>query len=307
MARIRSVEQLIEEFRARRPIRAGSLIITVYGDAIAPRGGTVWLGSLIELLEPLGLNQRLVRTSVFRLSKEGWLSAEQIGRRSYYSLTPSGWRSFEKAYQRVYAEPHQDWTGEWTLVLTSLLPNGMRDALRRELAQLGFGSIAPGVLAHPSPPRAAFIATLQELDVQRELIVMKARHEGLSTSRPINRLVRACWDLEQLAHDYQHFLESFRPVWRALRNGRHLEPQQCFLVRTLLIHHVRRLLLRDPQLPDAVLPPDWNGAAARLLARNIYRLTYRLAEQHLGRILQTAEGPLPEPAHYFYQRFGGLT
>lgn len=306
MSNIRIVEELTEAFRSCRPVRAGSLIITVYGDAIAPRGGTVWLGSLITLLTPLGLNQRLVRTSVFRLSKEGWLTAEQIGRRSYYSLTRSGWRSFEKAYQRVYAEPHQDWTGEWTLVLTSLIPNGAREALRRELGQLGFGNIAPGVMAHPMPPRDAFTATLQDLGVQDELIVMKARNEGLASSRPLNRLVRTCWNLEQLIMDYQQFLQRFRPVWRALKSAKQLDPQQCFLVRTLLIHQVRRLLLRDPQLPDEVLPSNWNGAAARLLSRNLYRLTYRLAEEHLSRVLQTAEGPLPEPAPYFYKRFGGL-
>lgn len=307
MSKIPSVEQLIEEFRSRRPVRARSLIITVYGDAIAPRGGTVWLGSLIRLLAPLGLNQRLVRTSVFRLSKEGWLSSEQIGRRSYYTLTRSGWRSFEKAYQRVYAEPHQDWSGEWTLLVTSLIPNGEREVLRRELGQLGFGSIAPGIMAHPMPPHDAFTATLQDLGVQDRLIIMKARNDGLPTSQPLNRLVQACWNLEQLAMDYQQFLERFRPVWRALKSARHLDPEQCFLVRTLLIHHVRRLLLRDPQLPDEVLPADWNGAAARLLSRNLYRLTYRRAEEHLSQVSQTAEGPLPDPAHYFYQRFGGLT
>ena len=38
-------------------------------DAILPRGGRVWLGSLIRLLEPLELNERLVRTSVFVWSK----------------------------------------------------------------------------------------------------------------------------------------------------------------------------------------------------------------------------------------------
>ncbi len=306
MPKIRNIEQLIEEFRSQRPIRAGSLIITVYGDAIAPRGGTVWLGSLIQLLAPLGLNQRLVRTAVFRLTKEGWLSSEQIGRRSYYSLTRSGWRSFEKAYQRVYAEPQQDWSGEWTLLLTSLIANGTREALRKELGQLGFGSIAPGVMAHPMPPQGAFAATLQDLGVQNDLIIMRARNEGLPTSQPLNRLVRTCWNLERLAIDYQQFLERFRPVWRALKSAKRLDPQQCFLVRTLLIHQVRRLLLRDPQLPDEVLPQGWNGTAARRLSRNLYRLTYRLAEEHLARVLQTAEGPLPEPAQYFYQRFGGL-
>lgn len=307
MSKNRMVEQLVEDFRSRRPIRAGSLIITVYGDAIAPRGGTVWLGSLIQLLAPLGLSQRLVRTSVFRLAREDWLISEQIGRRSYYSLTRSGWRSFEKAYQRVYAEPHQEWDGEWTLLVISLIPNGQREGVRRELGQLGFGSIAPGIMAHPMPPRDALNATLQDLGIQSELVVLKARNDGLSTSRPLNRLVRSCWNLEQLSAEYQRFLQTFRPLWRALRSNRWLDPEQCFLVRTLLIHQVRRLLLRDPQLPAEVLPSDWNGAAVRLLCRNLYRLTYRLAEEHLSRILQTADGPLPEPAPYFYKRFGGLT
>src|SRR5690625_2378432 len=99
MARAKAIEELVRNFRLRRPIRATSLIISVYGDAIAPRGGTVWLGSLISALKPLGLNERLVRTSVYRLSQEGWLSSQRIGRRSYYSLTRAGWRSFERAYE----------------------------------------------------------------------------------------------------------------------------------------------------------------------------------------------------------------
>ncbi|MBA1147457.1 phenylacetic acid degradation operon negative regulatory protein PaaX [Ectothiorhodospiraceae bacterium WFHF3C12] len=307
MARIRIVDELVDEFRQRRPIRAGSLIITVYGDAIAPRGGTVWLGSLIQLLEPLGLSQRLVRTSVYRQSKEGWLTSEQIGRRSYYSLTRSGWRAFEKAYRRVYAEPHQDWDGQWTLIITNEVPNGEREAVRKELASLGFGSISPGVLAHPSPPHEMLAASLQDLDVQGDLIIMLAQNDGLATSKPLNRLVRDVWNLEGLSHQYERFLDRFRPVYRALRSARTLDPEQCFLVRTLLIHEARRLMLRDPQLPDEVLPSDWEGSAARLLTRNLYLLTYALAEEHLSRVLQTAEGPLPEPAPYFYRRFGGLT
>ena len=300
------VNQLVSEFRGQRPIRAGSLIITVYGDAIAPRGGTVWLGSLIRLLRPLGLSDRLVRTSIYRLSKDGWFTSSQVGRRSYYSLTRSGWRTFERAYQRVYAESRQEWDGNWLLVFTSQVPNGARDGLRKELGNLGFGSLAPGVLAHPLPPEGALASVLQDLGVADSAIVMQAQYEGLATSRPLNRLVRECWSLDELSQQYHRFLERFRPVWRSLRSARTLDPEECFLVRTLLIHEIRRLLLRDPQLPDDVLPVDWNGTAARLLSRNLYRLTYQLAEDHLSRVLQTAEGPLPAPAPYFYKRFGGL-
>jgi phenylacetic acid degradation operon negative regulatory protein len=45
-------------------------------------------------------------------------------------------------------------------------------------------------------------------------------------------------------------------------------------VRTLLIHAYRRVLLRDPLLPAALLPLDWPGAAAmRYAAISIGSLT----------------------------------
>ena len=58
---------------ARVPPRAPSLIVTVWGDAIAPHGGAVVLPGLIRLLDPFGINERLVRTNVFRLARQGWL------------------------------------------------------------------------------------------------------------------------------------------------------------------------------------------------------------------------------------------
>ncbi len=93
----------IDAFRQLRRVQAASLIMTVFGDTVLPRGGRIWLGSLIRLLEPLDLNERLVRTSVFRLVKEGWLAAETVGRRSNYLLTPSGRRQFEEASRHIYA------------------------------------------------------------------------------------------------------------------------------------------------------------------------------------------------------------
>ena len=58
------IQQRIADFRAQDRVQAGSLITTLFGDAVIPRGGRIWLGSLIRLLEPLGVNERLVRTAV---------------------------------------------------------------------------------------------------------------------------------------------------------------------------------------------------------------------------------------------------
>ena len=42
-----AIEALLESFRQKSRVQASSLITTVFGDAILPRGGRVWLGSLI--------------------------------------------------------------------------------------------------------------------------------------------------------------------------------------------------------------------------------------------------------------------
>ena len=77
-------------------------------------------------------------------------------------------------------------------------------------------------------------------------------------------------------------------------------------MRTLLIHAYRRVLLRDPLLPAALLPLDWPGAAAYALCRDFYRLTHRCAERHLATTIAGAGKDFPPADPSFYQRFGGL-
>ena len=297
----------IARFLAERPVRANSLIITVYGDMIAVHGGTVWLGSFIRLVQPLGLNERMVRTSVFRLVKEKWLVAEQRGRRSFYSLTALGRRRFEHAHRRIYDAPRSDWNGEWHLVLTGgALEPAQREALRKELLWEGFGNIAPGVLAHPAANLDSLMDILEDSGARDKVVVMQAQALGAATSRPLQELAHDCWGLAALAEDYQRFIERFRPAARALKSARQLDPQQCFVLRTLLMHEFRRVQLRDPQLPQQLLYADWPGHTARALCRELYLLTQDGARSHLMTVLETAQGPLPEPAANYYTRFGGL-
>lgn len=304
----RFISRWIADFLRDRQVRANSLIITVYGDSIAPHGGSVWLGSFIDLVKPLGLNDRLVRTSVFRLSRDLWLESEHIGRCSYYGLTATGRRRFEHAYRRIYSQPKNHWEGDWQLVLSagSELSPAQRDALRKELLWEGFGLIAPGVLAHPSANLESLMDILQGTGAQDKVVVLRAKNVGELSGRPLRELVRECWNLGSVAQDYKRFLNRFRPVLRALKNARDLDPEQCFVVRTLLMHEFRRTLLRDPQLPEQLLPADWPGGTARQLCRELYVLTQKEAENHLMAVLQTASGRLPEAAPYFYERFGGL-
>lgn len=306
MSTFPALKNLIDQFCSSRPVRAGSLIITMYGDALTPRGGTVWLGSLINLLGPLGLNERSIRTSVFRLVKENWLMSEQVGRRSYYSLTGPGMRRFQKAFRQVYAQHNPEWDGRWIMAILSQLSVGERNKLRQELEWHGFGLLSPTVLLHPQIPLAELQIILQELNAQDNVIIFEDISEGRPATRALRRQALESWNLPKLAEDYQSFLKKYRPVWDHLKVETSPTPEQCFQIRLLLIHDYRRIILRDPQLPDELLPGDWAGNAARQLCSNIYHRVWEGAENHMNQYLETAEGPLPAPNAKFYQRYGGL-
>lgn len=305
-----AAQALIDEFRGRPTLRAGSLIITVFGDAIAPRGGTAWIGSLIHIMAEFGISERLVRTSVFRLAKDGWLDVEQVGRRSYYRLTEEGNKRFAQATHRIYAAPRQSWSGDWCLVLTTTLDAATRERVRRELGWLGFATIANDILAHPAPDAADLDTRLRELDVGHRLVIMQARTDGPWSTEGgesgVRELVRQSWNLQDIELRYQAFLDGFRPLMAAARRSRKVPPRTALHVRTMLIQEYRKVLLRDPLLPAELLPQSWHGVPAYQLCRNLYRQVFAAADDYLGATMETADGPLPPPSPPFYERFGGL-
>jgi phenylacetic acid degradation operon negative regulatory protein len=278
----------------------------VFGDAVLPRGGTVWIGSLIRVLDDFGVSERLVRTSVFRLTRDNWLYVNQVGRRSYYSLTKDGVRRFEQATQRIYGEPRQSWSGDWCLVLLADLDAGQKDTVRKELGWLGFGAISTNVLAHPSPTMSELAQTLRQIGIERDLVVMRGRTLGKNQDDAMRALVHKSWNLDEIDRRYGDFITQFRPVFSAVEKFRNCDGRTAFQIRTLMIQEYRRILLRDPLLPAEMLPARWHGTAAYQLCRNLYRLIYSQADDFMTREFETANGPLPPPAPEFFKRFGGL-
>lgn len=301
-----ATEELVNEFRSRPTLRAGSLIVTVFGDAVLPRGGAVWIGSLIRVLADFGINERLVRTSVFRLTRDEWLKVNQVGRRSYYSLTATGARKFEQATLRIYGDPRQSWDGDWSLVFLSGLSADDRDNVRKELAWLGFGALSANVLAHPAADVGALDATLKQSGIERDIVVMRGKVTGRQHDDAMRALVHKSWNLEEIDGQYDQFVRQFRPVYAEVRRARKPNNRMAFQIRTLLIQEYRRILLRDPLLPAEMLPSGWHGTAAYQLCRNLYRKIYAPADEFMSDDFETADGPLPPPAPEFFHRFGGL-
>lgn len=304
----RQFDRWLARLLQETPLRTNSLVVTLYGDAIEPHGGTVWLGNLIDLVAPLGIHDRAIRTSIFRLTQEEWLYATPVGRRSAYGVTASGRRRINHAYRRIYDTPHENWNGEWQLAIIpeGALAAGDRDALRRDLLWDGYGAIAPGIFAHPSGDTERLRDVLRQTGSEDKLVLLKATALDDITTKPLRTLVHQCWRLDRLAEDYNRFVERFRPALKWLIRGEIKNPEQCFVLRTLLIHEFRRVQLRDPQLPDALLDRNWLGHTARQLCRELYEITLPFSECHLMETLETPDGRLPPADASLYGRFGGL-
>lgn len=294
---------LLQRFRRQTPLRGGSLIITIFGDAIAPRGGCIALASLIALARPFGLTERLVRTSVARLAQDGWLTSQRQGRVSFYRLTPVGLTRFAEATRRIYTESPKSWNRRWTLILLPSELGEVRERVREELAWLGFGQVSPGVLAHPARELDDTRERLRELGVIDRVIALEASTEDAGHDQ---QFARAGWDLDELAQRYSRFVRAFAPVRTRVSASELLPPANAFVVRTLLIHEYRKIHLRDPLLPATLLPQDWVGTDAYELCRDLYAKVFAAAEQHLSHTATTERGALPAASRSILKRFGGL-
>jgi phenylacetic acid degradation operon negative regulatory protein len=118
--------RIIEQLK-REPSRTGSIVITVFGDAIVPRGGSVWLGTLLEFFKSLDIDSGVVRTAMSRLATDGWLERNKVGRNSFYRLAKSGRQTFDAATKHIY-DPPPSAAGRFELLLIG--NSGDRDDVR---------------------------------------------------------------------------------------------------------------------------------------------------------------------------------
>ena len=289
-------EATLTQLLKRTKPAAQSLIVTLFGDCVSQHGDSLWLGSLIGLLDLFSINERLTRTSVYRLVQDDWLTVQRIGRRSYYRFTTHGQREYERTAARVYSSTRPAWDGTWTLAILHDVSGAARETLRTSLGWIGFGQLAPGVFARPSADRQGLTDLIEEQALERHVLVMAAQ----ATPASIAELAEGRWHLPELARRYRRFLADFEPLSQL---SARLDPQTCFVVRTLLIHEFRRIVLTDPDLPDSLLPAGWPGHAAFELTKALYA---KVAERstRFARTLENEAGALPEPRAAFHRRFG---
>lgn len=272
---------------ARRP---KDLVFTLFGEYLLGRADSVWVGSLIALLSPFGLNEGAVRTVLSRMARKGWLTATRIGRHSFYALTPRGRRLLEEGQARIFHPRRADaWDGRW-LVLAYSIPEDdrrLRDRLRDRLAWLGFGSIGNGLWISPHDVSREVGELASSLGLGDRYVCFSARRVS---GEPLEDLVARCWDLQALDRRYRDFMARWGPALAATVETPP-DPERSFTLRFDLIHEYRAFPALDPGLPSALLPDPWPGDLAADTFRRLHDAVVGPADEHVSRVLATA----PEP------------
>lgn len=241
-------------------MRPRALVFDVYGDYVRYRGGEISLRALARCLACFGVSEDGVRITVSRMSREGWLAPRRAGRRSYYSLTPRSWHLLDEGRPRIFERQQRPWDGQWCLLLYSVpeAERAARERLRKALAWLGFGPLAPSTWVSPHDHSARLDALLAEHGLSDRAHIFFSRSRSQAEDRA---LVARSWDLAALQARYAKFLDAYAPRLPAYAAGA-LGDEACFVERIRLVDDYRRFPFVDPDLPAALLPRAWRGGEA---------------------------------------------
>lgn len=246
--------------RAALPLRAGAFIVTLFGDAIVPRGGEVWVGNIIETCAGVGISETLVRTAVSRLVTAGVLTGTRDGRRSFYRLTDRLLPEFDSVGARLFDPPAP--------------PKGWQFVADDGEGPKGFARLAPQVFLGPeqdAPEGAGVI-------FRAEAVAGPA----------VRALAVRLWGLDDLAQGWRGFCDAIAPL-AALSPP---PPEKALIARLAVIHAYRRQVLATPVLPAEAFGEDWPGHMGRKVFARAYLALSPAAEGFLADRFFCAQGAL---------------
>lgn len=270
--------------RQTEAVRARSAVFDVYGDHLAARDYWAPISGVITLLQACQITPPATRTAVSRLTSQGWLDpVSRTGVRGY-AATQVGRDRLTEAAARIYRPDPPDWDGRWHLVVTGRPSDrGQRDRVTATLGYLGYGRIAPQtwLAASAAPELASSLGSL-------EIGYSSFTTTDLSDPQAV---ITRTWDLHELAASYRSFATETAQLRRGVSGS--WSPEQCYAVRSTLVHRWRKFLFLDPALPAQVLPNDWPGQSARQIFLEVADLLLPAARIFVTDALAAAGAPAP--------------
>ena len=221
--------------------RVWSLMVSLFGDLAQGQGDAIDGPVLSQIMAALDVRPEANRVALHRLRNDGWLQSAKAGRISQHSLTPMGRRESAAASPRIYAPP-PDLSEDWQLALCETGGAETEAAMRAA----GFIPVMPRGFAGPRHARP-----LEDC----------ACLPGSEAPDWLRRAVEP----SALEDDYTALLEALQKLEVALPPAAALSALDVAVLRCLIVHNWRRLVLKHPAPPGGLIRPDWPGYRCHLL------------------------------------------
>lgn len=214
--------------------RVWSLMVTLFGDLAQSEDSAIDGPMLSDIMSGMDIRPEAVRVALHRLRNDGWIVSTKFGRTRRHALTASSRLETRKASARIYANPMVH-DAAWQLALLEDPAN----ITREEMTKHGFALLVPRVYLGSETARAPDGA----------LVLQGGEVPTWLRQQIAPQLLEA---------EYTALLPHLQVAEQSLTRGS-LDALQTAILRCLIVHNWRRIVLRHPTLPPALLPDDWAG------------------------------------------------
>ncbi|SMY10024.1 PaaX family transcriptional regulator C-terminal domain-containing protein [Flavimaricola marinus] len=221
-------ETAVDLLIGEKPPKVWSLLITVFGELAQGEDQEISGLLLSRLTKMMRVRPEANRVALHRLRKDGWLESRKSGRNSYYALTARGRAETASASPRIYGEKASaDLAWLWLIGPTTLADEDSRACT----------FVSSDIALATRPAQGPDVASLPVHEVAALPDWIKAQ---LCTEA-----------LLALGADVR---DAFSEVVAMELQGAVLDATQIAVLRVLIVHGWRRIILRTPELPDELLP-----------------------------------------------------
>lgn len=236
----RESQQKIQSLAHTGPVKAWSVVVTILGDLCQSPDEYISGRVLDALVNRVGITNQTLRVALHRLRRDGWIVSVKDGRTSNYALSKRGWEQTKAVGPIVYGT-------------------------ERPATQNVYLVLGP---PHMSAPEFTDALPDDALILVPRVALTTTMSDQLPTDFLINRVSGAQlpdWLFNQIADKKLRdgYADLERNVSDILSSPLPHDLFELTVLRLMTLHHWRRLRLRHGDLPDALLPPDWEGAKAR--------------------------------------------
>jgi phenylacetic acid degradation operon negative regulatory protein len=244
-----SYEQALEILMQGDRHRVWSLVVTIFGDLAQNQGDEISAQTLGRMTEQMGIKSQALRVALHRLRKDGWIESKRIGRSRSYFLTAFGMQQSALATPRIYGQTSPQ-SIDWILVTTEATSDNQSDS-----AALDDPRSFVRLTAH------SYLGKRANLPETQHLLVTDLSDTTLPDWAK-NQIIPP-----ELNQNYANLFTLLSAAKGALPT----KPTaiERAVLRTLLVHSWRRIILRHLDVPEGFYPQDCKAIACRSLVLDL--------------------------------------